>query len=253
MTLSPQNISYLYESVVDFINHGMKVININCVFEEGWTKETAHIEYEQLKKLADYILDNDLENIYIAIFSDKQESRLGKEMDSSSCGGDGSMLAVRPNGQFYPCLRYMPSSVGNNVRDLCIGTVQNGMLGREEESDVLKELDSITRRSQTNDICWECPIASNCSSCLALGHTVFGTPNKRASFICIQHIAEHIANYYYWNLLAIKHPEWDLPIRKLVTPTKWNRLVVNDDELDFLKSIESYAIIKKIENNTKEP
>lgn len=253
MTLSPDNIHYLYDSVIDFINNGMKVININCIFEEGWNQETAHEEYIQLTKLADYLLENDLENLYIAIFSDKQESRLDKEMDSNSCGGTGSMLAVRPNGQFYPCLRYMPSSVGNNVRDLCMGSVQTGMLGRNEESEVLKELDSITRRSQTNDICWECPIASNCAGCSALGHTVFGTPNKRATFICIQHIAEHLACVYYFNLLNIKHPEWNLSVRKLMTPDEWNLLVLNKDELETLKSIEIQSMISKIENNTKEP
>lgn len=246
MTLSPQNISHLYDSVVDFIKNGMKVININCIFEEGWTPKTAHTEYEQLTKLADYILENDLENLYIAIFSDKQESRLGKEMDSTSCGGNGAMLALRPNGQFYPCLRYMPSSVGNNVRDLCMGDVNSGMLGRDEGSDILKELDSITRRSQTNDICWECPIASNCAGCLALGHTVYGTPNKRASFICIQHIAEHLACVYYFNLMNIKHPEWDLPVRKLMTPDEWNLLVLSKEELNILKAIEIQSMINKM-------
>ena len=58
MTLAPSNISHLYESVVDFINNGMMSININCVFEEGWNKETAEIEYKQLQRLANYIIAN---------------------------------------------------------------------------------------------------------------------------------------------------------------------------------------------------
>ena len=134
MTLAPSNISHLFESVVDFINHGMTTININCVFEEGWTPKHAKIEYEQLKKLADYLLANNLEHLYIAIFSDRQEDRADKFNDSSYCGGDGSMLALRPNGEFYPCLRYMPSSVGSDRDSMCIGTVANGMDGRTEGS-----------------------------------------------------------------------------------------------------------------------
>ena len=247
MTLSPNNIKYLYDSVVDFINHGMRVININCVFEEGWTKETAKIEYEQLTQLADYILNNNLEHLYIAIFTEHQEWKQDKYQDSNSCGGLGAMLAIRPNGQFYPCLRYMPTSVGNNVKDLCIGTVQKGMIGREQNSKVLNMMDNITRRSQTNDICFECPLSNKCANCSALGHTIFGTPNKRTTFICIQMIAEHLANVYYWNLVGIKHPEWNLPVRKLVTPDEWNLLVVDKEELNYIKDLENYHILSKID------
>jgi radical SAM protein with 4Fe4S-binding SPASM domain len=29
------------------------------------------------------------------------------------CGGDGQMLAVDPNGELFPCIRYMESSLGD--------------------------------------------------------------------------------------------------------------------------------------------
>lgn len=251
MTLAPSNISHLFDSVVDFINHDMKCINLNCVFEEGWDQNTAKIEYEQLKKLADYILDNDLENLYIAIFNERQEDMQSKYSDGTFCGGAGSMLALRPNGQFYPCIRYMPTSVGSDVQDLCIGNVDDGIKGREQGSEVLEMMDNITRRSQNNDICYECPLSNDCASCLALGHTVFGTPNKRTNFICIQMIAEALANVYYWNLLNIKHPEYGLYVRKNNVPDEWALLVIDNDELDHLKKIEAYSMIISIENNRK--
>lgn len=249
MTLAPSNISYLYDSVIDFINQGMTVININCVFEEGWTTETAAIEYEQLKKLATYLLDNDLEHLYIAIFNERQEDKMPEENDGTFCGGNGAMLAMRPNGQFYPCIRYMPTSVGDNVEDLCIGNVDDGIVGRAQGSLILEKLDSITRRSQTNDICFECPLSNDCASCLALGHAVFGTPNKRTTFTCIQVIAEALANVYYWNALAIKHPEYHLHVRKNVVPDAWAKLVISDEELDYLKKLEAYSMIVYMENN----
>ena len=98
MTLAPANISYLFDSVVDFIQHGMTNINLNCVFEEGWTVETAKVEYEQLKELADYLIDNDLEHLYVAIFRETPEGPMDKYSDGNHCGGLGSMLAMRPNG-----------------------------------------------------------------------------------------------------------------------------------------------------------
>lgn len=248
MTLAPSNISYLYDSVVDFIKNGMTCININCVFEEGWNTKTAKIEYYQLKKLADYIIDNDLENLYIAIFNEKQEDVQDKSFDGNSCGGVGSMLALRPNGQFYPCIRYMPTSVGDNVKDLCIGSVDDGIIGREDGSEILDMMDRITRRSQSNDICYECPIGNDCGNCSALGHAIFGTPNKRTTFACIQFIAEALANVYYWNRLLLKHPEYDLNVRKNNVPDEWALLIIDNDELEELKLLELYSITSKIDN-----
>ena len=247
MTLSPQNISYLYASVIDFIKNDMKVININCVFEEGWMPEHAQAEYYQLKRLADYLIDNHLENIYIAIFNERQETSLDKTYDGVSCGGGGSMLAIRPNGEFYPCLRYMPSSIGEDKPSMCIGTVKDGMVGREQDSKILQMLDGITRRSQNNDICWSCPIASDCPSCMALGSTVYGYPTKRTTFTCIMVIAEALANVYYWNRLLLAHPEWDLKVRQNNVPDEWARIVIPEKELEELRLLEAMATIKSIE------
>lgn len=248
MTLAPQNVKYLFDSVVDFINQGMSSINLNCVFEEGWNQKTARIEYEQLKKLADYILENDLDHLFIAIFNERQEGPQDKYSDGNFCGGDGAMLAMRPNGQFYPCIRYMPTSVGSNVKDLCIGNVQDGLIGRDDNSEVLKMMDNITRRTQSNDICYDCPLSNDCAWCSALAHTVYGTPDKRPTFICIQMIAEALANVYYWNLLNIKKPQYKLGVRKNVVPDEWALLVIDKDELDFLKQIEAYSMIITMEN-----
>lgn len=165
----------------------------------------------------------------------------------TQCGGVGSMIAIRPNGDIYPCLRYMPTSVGNNVKDLKMGSVKEGFIGREENSEVLNMMDKITRRSQTNDICFECPLSNTCASCSALSHTVYGTPNKRTYFSCIQSIAEHLANVYYWNHNKLKNPHYRLPVRKIVIPDEWALLVIDKDELEMLKLLECQAMISTIE------
>lgn len=252
MTLAPSNIKYLFESVVDFIKNGMTVINLNCVFEEGWNQKTAKIEYDQLKRLADYLILNNLENLYISIFNERQEDCHDKSYDGNFCGGLGSMLAMRPNGDLYPCIRYMPTSVGSKVKDLKLGSVESGMIGRTEGSEVLKMMDSITRRSQTNDICFNCPIANDCAHCSALGHTVFGDPGKRTTFICIQVIAEALANVYYWNMLNIRKPEYELGVRKNNVPDEWSLLILSENELEELHQIEIYSMMKTLEYKTKE-
>ena len=249
MTLAPSNMKYLFDSVVNFINNGMTCININCVFEDGWNQKTALLEYQQLKKLADYILENDLEHLYIAIFNERQEDMHSKYNDTTACGGAGSMLSLRPNGQFYPCIRYMPTSIGNNIKDFCIGNIETGIVGREQDSEILKLMDRITRRSYSNDICYECPLSNDCALCIALGHATFGTPNKRTTFTCIQMIAEALANVYYWNNMLLKHPEYNLPVRKNVVPDEWSLLVIDNDELESLKLLECLAMASKIENS----
>lgn len=163
------------------------------------------------------------------------------------CGGTGAMLSLRPNGEFYPCIRYMPSSVGNEVEDLCIGTIDEGIIGRDQGSEILKKLDDITRRSQMNDICFECPIASTCAGCSALGHTVYGTANKKTSFHCIQHIAETLANVYFWNRLLLEHPDYDLDVRKNNVPLEWMNLIIDEDEIDELHLLELSAMMMKME------
>ena len=50
MTLAPSNIQYTYKAVVGLIESGYREINLNCVYEEGWTLEHATILYNELKK-----------------------------------------------------------------------------------------------------------------------------------------------------------------------------------------------------------
>jgi sulfatase maturation enzyme AslB (radical SAM superfamily) len=60
MTLSPYNITHLYDAVINLIDEKYTDIHLNCVYEEGWTIEHAKIMYQELIKLADYIIDNNL-------------------------------------------------------------------------------------------------------------------------------------------------------------------------------------------------
>lgn len=181
-----------------------------------------------------------------------EHTLIAEGVAAKNCGGLGSMLAMRPNGQFYPCIRYMPSSVGDDVEDLCIGNVKDGLIGREQGSEVLEMMDKITRRSQSNDICYECPLGNDCSWCSAMAHGVYGTPGKRPMFICIQMIAEALANVYYWNLLNIKHPEYRLGVRKNVVPDEWALLVIDSDELGYLKKLEAFSMIITLEEEMKD-
>lgn len=168
-----------------------------------------------------------------------------------NCGGSGKMLALRANGEFYPCLRYMPSSVTDDVESLQIGDVSTGPHTRASGSKVLHKLDRMTRRSGMTDLCFECPISSSCGGCLAVGHQIIGTPDRKTTFHCVMKYAEALANWYYFNNLIIKHPNWDIDVRQCKLPKNRVLKIISEDEYEFLKYLEIMAIIVKMEYHNK--
>jgi len=72
MTLAPANVMHTFDAIKGLIEQGYTEINLNCVFEKGWTENHATILYNQLKQLADYLLENNLEDeIYISMFEEQ--------------------------------------------------------------------------------------------------------------------------------------------------------------------------------------
>ena len=85
ITLSPENISYLNDAIKNIQRLGIIGCFTNCVFEEGWTLDHAKILYDEMIKLADYLLENkNYKNLYCSLFDDK----IGIKSDSeeSWCG-----------------------------------------------------------------------------------------------------------------------------------------------------------------------
>ena len=196
MTLSPENISYTFSALKGMIEQGYRHINLNCVYEEGWTNEHAKILYQELKKLTNYLKENNLlDKTSFSILS----SQIGQFQDSSYtknwCGGTGAMLAMDYKGDLYPCIRYMESSLGKNQKPYIIGNIFQGIT----EQNKIVELNNITRQSQSDENCLSCPISSGCAWCSAYNYEIYGTPNKRATFICIMHKARVLACKYYFN------------------------------------------------------
>ena len=60
--------------------------------------------------------------------------------DTNWCGGNGRMLAVDWRGQFYPCVRYMDSSLGTKVKPIILGNTFDGLVTKEEEKKWVEEL-----------------------------------------------------------------------------------------------------------------
>lgn len=107
---------------------------------------------------------------------DEDHSYIAGGIASANCGGTGAMLACDPDGYLYPCIRYMESSLGDSQPPIRIGHVDTGLVKTEEEKQIVKCLDCITRRSQSTDECFYCPIAKGCAWCFPAG-TKISTPD----------------------------------------------------------------------------
>jgi radical SAM peptide maturase (CXXX-repeat target family) len=236
LTVAPANITWLYEAFLNLYDLGYRVIHANCVYEKGWEIEHAKILYEQLKKIADHIIENDLEEeVYFRFFDENDCKPMQEEDNQNYCGSTGCMLACDPDGTICPCIRFMKSSLGDEIGDFALGTICDGIGKKEEHKNNICTLDSITRRSQSTDECWNCPIAVGCGHCTAYNYQETGTPNKRCTYICWMHRARSLANVYYWNKVYKKHKE-NIEY-EIFLPKDLALQIIDEDEYDLLYSL----------------
>lgn len=236
MTLAPSNVHWLSTAFENLYNLGYKVIHSNCIYEIGWDISHAQIFYKELKKVADFILDNDLEDtIFTSLFDEQHFQPMTDADNQNYCGSTGYMLALAPSGNIYPCIRFMPSSLGNDIEDYAIGDVNNG-IGKLGCHNCRKcELNEVTRRSQSTDECYNCPVASGCGWCTAHNMQETGSVNKRVTYICGMHKARGLANVYYWNKVYRKNNEDK--VFKLNLPKEDALKIIDEKEYDMLTNL----------------
>lgn len=232
ITLCPANIEHTSTAIINMLSLGFPYVWANCVYERGWTIEHAKILYEQMKILTHYILDHDLEDkCNVALFDPYS---FGENTDDQNwCGGTGKMLSMDVAGNFYPCTRYMSSSLGGDQPPIIVGSIDTGVYQTDEHKAIYNELCSITKTSQSEEKCLSCPISGGCSWCSAYNYQVFGTANKRATFICVMHQARALGTAYYCMMEARKKNiknEFQLRI-----PKEWALDIISEDEYLMLK------------------
>jgi radical SAM peptide maturase (CXXX-repeat target family) len=195
-TISWENMPYLDTTLQYFIDKGYTRINANTIFEPDWTVEQAQFYYQKLKQVADMLLEKDM-GIYISLF-DEIFFQPKVDMEQTWCGGYDSMLAFDTEGNCFPCIRYMDSSLNGRAEPVIIGDAWNGLWKTEKQKCMHDCLACTTWRSQNDEECLNCPIAAGCSDCAAESYQHFGCFNKRHKLgSCWVHRARSLANVYY--------------------------------------------------------
>ena len=236
MTLSPTNIMYTSDAIINLIDEQYKDIFANCIFEKGWNIDHAKIYYYELKKIADYILANDLEEeLYFSIFSFSYSPQDISE-NQNFCGGNGQMIAIDYKGDVYPCIRFMESSLGDTVRPLKVGNIYTGLMTNPQDIQDMKDLQAVNRINQSEQKCLDCPISYGCSWCQAYNYQDSKQICHRATYTCDMHKAASLATSYFWNKCYIKHNDTD---RFHIYLSDDEALkIINQEELNMLHNLE---------------
>ncbi|NEU05819.1 radical SAM peptide maturase, CXXX-repeat target family [Clostridium senegalense] len=194
-TFSHGDIHLLKDSIISLWDLGIEEVSANVVFEDVWDEQDPVIFEEQLKELADYIIDNGLWDKYNVRFFDPSIGfpQNSDEHEGKFCGA-GKMVAIDNEGTFYPCTRFMSFTL-NNKPGLKIGNLIKGI-----DKNKLKAFDHLTIKTISPKKCLECEVASGCSSCS--GHNYdeskYGSVFERATGICEMHKANVKACDYFW-------------------------------------------------------
>ena len=201
VTISSEDIPYIAESVMHLYDLGIHEVNINCVFEDVW-KEGDDILFEnELIKLADAIIDNNLfEDHACSFFSEHIGKPLDSKLQNENWCGAGKMLSIDAEGNFYPCTRFAQYSL-RNKKALIVGNINDGI-----DKNKLRPFLTLDRCTQSSQECIDCEVASGCAWCQGENYDAADTPTiyQRATAICKMHKARVRANNYYWNKLYRK-------------------------------------------------
>jgi uncharacterized protein len=237
LTLAPANIQHTFEAVKHlYENLKLQDVYMNCVYEEGWTYEHAKVLYEQLIKLSDWMIDNDVYQYHAcSMFEESIGKPIAPTENNTYCGGCGSMLCFTPDGHIQPCLRYTHFNLNDKQPEMLLGTLERGLAETDEDKETISFLNTITRRVQSTDECFNCPIGHGCGTCSAYDYECHSTPAKRVTFICPMHKARVLANCYFWNKVYRKE---GLPQRFAYhVPDEWALNIISQEEIHKLKNL----------------
>lgn len=231
ITISPDNVKYLFKGFKNMVELGFTVIHANCVFEDVWNKEAVQIYYSQLKLIAEYIKNNQLNNkIYFIIFDAKNYNPLSEDRKKRGwCGTSNNMFALDYKGNIYTCIRFMESSLSQKPG--IIGNINHGIGYTNQEKDFLKQLKNFTCENIFTKECLECPIAGNCSYCPGSCYEQTGELKSRPKTICNNIKAQALATLYYYKLINDKKSYDEIQkfsydfVNNLISKEEYNYLI----------------------------
>ena len=200
-TFSHDDLPYLKDSIIHLWNIGIKEIAANIVFEDVWDEKDPVIFEEQLKELADYVIENDIytkKEYTVRFFDPATGLPISPIKGKSRFCGSGKMVFVDCDGNFFPCIRFADYSLQKR-NGWKIGDINSGV-----SLDKIKSFDKVCINRISTQECLDCKVASNCTSCTGFCYDDTGSILKRTTYNCEMHKANVRAIEYFWDKLAKK-------------------------------------------------
>lgn len=173
MAVSPDNVKYMADGVIQMYSLGFKKVKINPVKEIEWSNRNFDTYERQLKIIADYVVSSHKSGSPVELNIFTQFIGLNPIGGDYSCGTGTSCVAVVPGGVIYPCLRYYTIDRNNKSKKHAIGSTVRG---------ITKEFAPCKRVEMRP--CNECDVEQFCMRCMAMNVEITHDAGLCPTFCC---------------------------------------------------------------------
>lgn len=199
MTISHDDLPFVYDSIRHLIALGIYKIDVNPVLENVWQSGDDLLLEDQLVKCADFIIDN---NLYDKVDLSCFDTDLGMNKDSGAhynygiCGS--FTFAVDYRGIFYTCLRFAKFSL-RSKEARPIGNIEYGV-----NWNYMRPYQVFCNQI-TSQKCLSCDLSYGCKVCPAENYDSSSTSSiyDQSFAACLMHRAKVKAKNYYRTKLSL--------------------------------------------------
>lgn len=200
MVISHEDLPYVAESAIHLLQTGLAFVDMNIVVEDTWHSGDNVVFEEQLMKLADYLLDNDIDTRKrLSIFKTYFFMPFRLNGYANSCGDYNVTIGV--DGRLYSCIRFQKYSLRTKFPRM-IGNIHDGI-----NTNLLRPFLSMENQSVYSTKCLKCEFAKGCRWCPAENYDSSdgGTIFQRTEAVCELHKSIVKVSRYYFRKLDLKH------------------------------------------------
>lgn len=225
MTVTLNNVSYLYENVTYFYNMGIRHVNLGLDQLASWSEKEMKVFDEQLTMLENLYLNyvtNDPTKI-LNIFDYKLASIVFKKTQKYCSAGTKEHYIVNSKGEIYPC------GYVSNLKEWCLGNVKNGL---NSELFLFKVGENIKREAS----CSGCEISPSCcgAKCGFLNYRLTGYLNVNSFVTCQLH---KIVYTHLLHVAEVLYKRNNIRIVSMLEAAKTNGIDLTDA---MIKIIDKY-------------
>ena len=179
-TITPQNIYYLYESFLTYLDLGFNTAKITIQADCDWDDKYVKIADEQYGKIVDYMLTNPTllkDNCLFDMFTSRVNFQNGDRRCYAvgTCHANGQGFCLDVHGNLYVCYSFTELSIPKelNRKPYLLGSAKDG-ISDEGMKRVDEMLHIVDRYAFESNECKSCNIQYMCEFCPGVAYKETG-------------------------------------------------------------------------------